>query len=283
MRALSNLGIGLSLVTGCLMLALIAELYYLLWWKKRVANSDIEHGCTAPARGLIQHLWFKKPSLSSTALISDVVCEDGQAELVTAKQFGDGVGDEDGDEDDCLETELMRLYGLSGPPRLLFTIIEETKEDLESEDGRSRGRSLSELMLAAETPFMTPLASPRFYAAPQSPSCYRSHGFNPLFESSKDDEVSRMRSASPPPKFKFLKDAEEKLYRRTLMEEAIRAHRIGGSVGDVPSPSPPREEGDGSFITIIIGKNRVQGHPHQQQQHSSSSQVTPLASSPSAH
>lgn len=288
MRALSSLGIVLSLVTGCLLLALIAELYYLLWWKKRVAHTDIEQDCTAPARALFHLSWWKKmqTSLSSSALIPREVSENGQAELLSdskdeqlMKPFGD---------DDCLETELMRLYGLSGPPRLLFTIVEETKEDLESEDGRSRGRSLSELLLAAETPFMTPLASPSFYTTPQSP-CYRTHGFNPLFESS-NDEVSRMRSASPPPKFKFLKDAEEKLYRRTLMEEAIRVHKNGGSGGDVAMeqpvhstvPSPPNgEDGDGSFITIVIAKNREKGHVNHHQHHLSSSQVIPLASSPS--
>ncbi|KAL6967942.1 hypothetical protein U1Q18_033745 [Sarracenia purpurea var. burkii] len=33
----------------------------------------------------------------------------------------------------------MRPHNLSGPPWFLFTINEESKEDLESNDGRSRG------------------------------------------------------------------------------------------------------------------------------------------------
>ncbi|KAJ1404099.1 hypothetical protein SESBI_26836 [Sesbania bispinosa] len=58
----------------------------------------------------------------------------------------------------------MRLHNLVGPPRFLFMIKEETKEDLESKDGKSRGyrsrkgsrpRSLSDLILAIETPFVS--------------------------------------------------------------------------------------------------------------------------------
>ncbi|KAK2653538.1 hypothetical protein Ddye_013394 [Dipteronia dyeriana] len=131
-----------------------------------------------------------------------------------------------------METQLMRLHNLLGPPRFLFTIIEETKEDLESEDGKSRGdnkksrkgsrsRSLSDLLLTVETPYMTPLASPpSFTPLTPPPPIMNQHGFNPLFESSTDAEFNKIRS-SPPPKFKFLQEAEEKLYRRKLIEEEL--------------------------------------------------------------
>ena len=42
MTSSSELGIGLGLVFGCLLLALVAELYYLLWWKKRISNREFE-------------------------------------------------------------------------------------------------------------------------------------------------------------------------------------------------------------------------------------------------
>ncbi|KAA8534225.1 hypothetical protein F0562_031582 [Nyssa sinensis] len=215
---------------------LVAELYYLLWWKKRITNREIEDDYISPAREFLYMFCWKKPSsLSSTALNPQELCSsvritnthvhDPQAQLhmhssmdFLFKPFGE----------DGAETELMRLQNLSGPPRFLFTIKEETKEDLESEDGRSRGdksrkgsrnRSLSDLLLTVETPFLTPLASPPYFTPPLTPmdSSYNQHGFNPLCESSTDAEFNRIRS-SPPPKFKFLKDAEDKLYRRKLME-----------------------------------------------------------------
>ncbi|XP_058109711.1 uncharacterized protein LOC131252933 [Magnolia sinica] len=293
MKSLSSLGIGLSLVFGCLFLALVAELYYLLWWKKRISNRDIEDDYSSSTRELFYLLCWKKPTSSSTALNPH-----------TSARITDGHGHHGHPSDDHsntsgmdlllkpygedgLDTELMRLHNQHGPPRFLFTIKEETKEDLESDDGKSkgdnksrkgsRGKSLSDLLLAVETPFLTPLSSPPFFTPPLTPmDCYNQTGFNPLFESSTDAEVSRMRS--PPPKFKFLKDAEEKLYRKTLMERALKAHRSGGPVEDegVKGPTSSKEE-DGSFITILIGKSKEKDHLH----HSSSSQVLPLPSSPS--
>nr|CAD1817626.1 unnamed protein product [Ananas comosus var. bracteatus] len=195
MGSLSSLGVGLTLVSSFLFLALMAELYYLFWWKKRRSNRDTEDTHATPAEALLHLCFWKKPS------------------------------------EESVEAELMRLHGLAGPPRFLFTIKEETKEDLESEDGRSRGgrsrkggKSLSELLHSAETPFLTPLSSPPFFTPPLTPlDSYKQHGFNPLFESS-----------SPPPKFQFLKDAEEKLYRRTLMEQALKQE--ASSVVSLPSP-----------------------------------------------
>lgn len=301
MRSLNSVGLGLSLVFGCLLLALVAELYYLLWWKKRFSNREIEDDYSSSARELLYMFCWKKPSsLSSTALNpQELVCssvritEPEAHELhrhsnneLLLKPFGDDA------DDGTVENELMRLHELSGPPRFLFTIKEETKEDLESEDGKSRkvsrNRSLSDLLLTVETPYLTPLSSPPFFTPPLTPmdsSSYNHQGFNPLFESSTDAEFKRIRS-SPPPKFKFLKDAEEKLHKRKLMEEADEG--VKGDVLEAPPTSKfVDDEEDGSFITIIVAKNKEsnlqldQLQHLQQQYQSSSSQVLPLASSPS--
>ncbi|KAJ4970120.1 hypothetical protein NE237_003219 [Protea cynaroides] len=301
MRPLSSLGIGLILVFGCLLLALVAELYYLLWWKKRVTNREIEDDYNTPARELFYAFcWKKPPLLSSTALNPQELCTSvritgahghetenqlnlsGSNKDLLLKPFGG----------DSMESELLMLQNLCGPPRFLFTIKEETKEDLESEDGKSRGdrsrrgsrnKSLSDiLMTTVETPFLTPMPSPPFFTPPLTPmDSYNHHGLNPLYESSTEAEMNRIRS-SPPPKFKFLKDAEEKLYRRKLMEEAEKKiHENSGSVQDVvkasPVPSLVADEEDPSFITIIVGKNKEKELHH----HSSSSQVLPLSCSPS--
>ncbi|XP_044509011.1 uncharacterized protein LOC123227929 [Mangifera indica] len=305
MKSLSSVGLGLSVVFGCLLLALVAELYYLLWWKKRFTSGEIESDYSNPAREILCMFCWRNPSNSmrhsalnpqevcSSLRINDTLVQEPHSNNkdFLLKPFGDH----------SMETELMRLHNLSGPPRFLFTIVEETKEDLESEDGKSRSdnksrkssrnRSLSDLLLTMETPYLTPLASPSLFTPPLTPinSSYYQHGFNPLFESSTDFEFNKIRS-SPPPKFKFLQDAEEKLYRRKLLEAEKKIHKSEGSVRENGTKSPNsnflKEEEAGSFITIIVDGNKereLNNHDHNQlpQFHSSSSQVLPLASSPS--
>ncbi|XP_062198256.1 uncharacterized protein LOC133900972 [Phragmites australis] len=244
MRALSRLGVGLAVVSALLLLALTAELYYIFVHKRRLRRraAAISHAASSPSsssRELLQLFCFKKPpALASTYTVQEPHAGDATAVAVA-------VGDEDDDE--TVEAQLMRLGSLVGPPRLLFTIKEETKEDLESEDGRSRrgrSRSLGELLHCSETPFLTPASSPVPVAMDNS--------YNPLFESPLASPAPAPAPAlSPPPKFQFLKDAEEKMYRRALAEEAMKARRS-------PSPqplSPAAGEEDGGYITIVVGKN----------------------------
>ncbi|KAF2318732.1 hypothetical protein GH714_010372 [Hevea brasiliensis] len=305
MKSVSSVGLGLSIVFGCLLLALVAELYYLLWWKRRFTNREIGDEYSNPARELFYMFCLKRPSslrrsqeLCSSVRITDTLVhheQDSQlhnpSEDLLLKPFGD----------DPMDTELMRLNSLSGPPRFLFTIIEETKEDLESEDGKSRGdnksakgsrsRSLSDLLLNMETPYLTPLASPSFFTPPLTPmnTGYNQSRFNHHFESAADAEFNKMRS-SPPPKFKFLQDAEEKLHRRKLIEEADKKVQKNDEfaqdyVKKAASSKFQKDEEDGSFISIIVDKNEERElkhqHHHPPQYHSSTSQVLPLASSPS--
>ncbi|XP_051180432.1 uncharacterized protein [Lolium perenne] len=238
MRPLSRLGVGLTVVSALLLLALAAELYYLLVHKRRqrrraAAISDAASSPSSSSRELLQLFCFKKtPALASTTYAQEPRAGDAEADHED--------DDDDDDGDDTVEGQLMRLGSLVGPSRLLFTIKEETKEDLESADGRSRcgrSRSLGDLLHCPETPFLTPASSPL------PPAMERS--YNPLFESPAASPTTIAKS--PPPKLQFLKDAEEKLYRRALEEEAKRAAR--------GSPSPVAGEEDGGYITIVVGKN----------------------------
>lgn len=263
MRSLSSVGLALSVIFGCLLLALLAELYYLLWWKKRITKREIvDEYSICPSRLFYLFCWKKPSSLSATALNpQELHVHEPQAlihphpnKALWANPFQE--------EGEVEETELARLQNLCHPPRFLFTIKEETKEDLESEDGKSRSRRLSDVIQTVETPFWTPLASPAYFTPPISPmdSSFNQFGFNPLYESSTDAEFNRLRS-SPPPKFKFLKDAEDKLSRRKLLEEE-------GAKGE-----------ENGFITIIVAKNKEKevNHPDH---NSGSSHVIPLSSSP---
>lgn len=223
MGALSSIGVGLAVVSSLLLLALTAELYYIFVHKRRqrrraAAVSDAASSPSSSSRELLQLFCFKKPppELASTYAVPE-----------PASAVAVSVGDDD-DDGETVEAQLMRLGSVVGPTRLLFTIKEETREDLESEDGgggrsRSRSRSLGELLHCAETPpFLTPRASPS-----PVPTAAMGNSYNPLFESPAASPVpAHAPTVSPPPKFQFLRDAEDKLYRRALaQEEAMRARR----------------------------------------------------------
>nr|GMD20322.1 Transmembrane protein [Ipomoea batatas] len=261
MASFSGLGIGLSFVFGCILMGLVAELYYLLWVRRRIRDRETEGEYTSIGSDIAYLFCCKKSNsvvtrTSTQALTTSELngysqdLEVGTGKDSLLKGFG---------EDDGVESELMRLHNLCGPPRFLFTIKEETKEDLESEDGKSRKgsrtRSLShDLMIGSvETPLLSPLSSPPL--KPLALESYSHHGFNPLFESSTEAALNRMRS-SPPPKLKFLRDAEEKLIKRLVQEAEKRALRNGGSVqNSAPKPSPNSngvtEVKDGSFMSFL--------------------------------
>lgn len=282
---MSKLVVSLSLAFGFLLLALVAELWYLLWRRRKRRThtaTEIHQGNDAKGMKLNGVCW-KTPSTTTNNNNNSVSVnidpenkdhEEPDLQLGTGKAFGE----------EGVEVELMRLHNLAGPPRFLFTINEETKEDLDSEDGKSRKgsrtRSLSDLMVSSiDTPFLN--SSPLKSCLDNSVDSYNKHhhqGFNnPLFES----ELNNRYRSSPPPKFKFLRDAEEKLFRR-LMEEAQRKAQM--NYGSVVVPESKVIDSPNSTM-VTDNKERQQEEFQQQllppQFPSSSSQVLPLASSPS--
>ncbi|KAI8573857.1 hypothetical protein RHMOL_Rhmol01G0308100 [Rhododendron molle] len=233
MASFGSLGIGLSLVFGFVFLGVVAEIYHLV--RRRKENRNI---VGRGGKEISTLFCCKNPDSVETAdSLKNPDPKGLEPDLESAtKGFG---------EEESVESELKRLHNLCGPPRFLFTIKEETKEDLDSDDGKSRGgersrkgsraRSLGDLVFAIDTPVsLTPLASPKGGYQFES---YEIHGLNPLFESFSEADFLR---SSPPPKMKFLRDAEEKFMRRKREEAEKRA----------------KEERDGSFIKITVGKNR---------------------------
>ncbi|XP_019199132.1 PREDICTED: uncharacterized protein LOC109192880 [Ipomoea nil] len=290
MASFSGLGIGLSFVFGCILMGLVGELYYLLWVKRRIRGRENEDNGETKSKSASEFgflFCWKKPGsgigrtgieeLTNSVRNPETNCQNNDLEVGTGKDsLLKGYGEEG------VESELMRLHNLCGPPRFLFTIKEETKEDLESEGGRSRKgsrtRSLSDLIMAADTPMSSPPSKPLPIDS------FSLHGFNPLFESSTDAELNRLKS-SPPPKFKFLRDAEEKLIRR-LVEEAERS-ALRGSLQDFPAKPPSNppvatEEKAGSFMSFLVRSKERELQQPLPLYHSTPSQVLPLASSPSA-
>ncbi|GJW22155.1 hypothetical protein Tco_0032777 [Tanacetum coccineum] len=220
MSSLSGLEIGLCFLFGGVILVFSAELYYLLWWKKKFSKSED-----------IENKHFPSSNITPTIHTSYTSCWKTSKSLRTQeKDMQTHVNQQESDMgfekdlvsksliDESLDLELMRLHNLSGPPRFLFTINEETKEDLESERSKRGSRTLSDMLDTLDTPFLSPLASPALKVPPHlNIEAYYNHGLNPLFESSELG-MNKIRS-SPPPTFKFLRDAEEKLLRRLMQME----------------------------------------------------------------
>ncbi|KAK9057616.1 hypothetical protein SSX86_022452 [Deinandra increscens subsp. villosa] len=253
MATFSGLEIGLSFVCGCVLLGCAAELYYLLWWKNR--RIDIENqksyfsSCSSDYTPTHLSCW-KNPNSSKPTKTQENY-QDSEMGIVEDLGLNDSQGE-------SLDLELMRLHNLHGPPRFLTTINEETKEELESQRSRrgSRTRSLSDLFVHFDTPQASPPLKGSQLQDLQTFQ-FNQHGINmnPLFEI----DTKSLRS-SPPPTFKFLRDAEEKLLKRLKELEGEKGMNSGVKLG---------------------GNNGKNGGILQNHQISAASKVLPLASSPS--
>lgn len=229
------LGIGLSFAFGCMLLGLVAELYYLLWWKKRISSRITEDHYSSSQSDVGKepsHLLCRRSlsrcieSESSSSRRSDEMSTEAanvehEADLEMGRGAAGGGMMKRVSVEEGAECEIMRMYNLCGPPRFLFTIKEETKDELvesENEDDRRKSRARRSM---SDAPFLSPLGSPVLKTT-------HNHGYNlnPLFEqfSEVEEEFMNRLRCSPPPKFKFLRDAEEKLMRK-LMEEAQMKQR----------------------------------------------------------
>ncbi|XP_022884315.1 uncharacterized protein LOC111401018 [Olea europaea var. sylvestris] len=227
MKYLSGVGLGLSLVFGCLLLALLFEIYYLLWWKNRIIKRSNENGhYNRSATKFFSKFCCKKPSSSSTTGAQEISVSETISQTPQAHEFH-------GNSNDNKNLQFNPFGSEDSIPRFLYSIEEETRSDLESENGgssfdisrkQSRSKSLSDLFHnIAETPFLTPVTSPPYFTPPLTPSSssdnHNQKGcFNPFHESESDAAFNKLRS-SPPPNLKFLRDAEDKLYSRKIMEE----------------------------------------------------------------
>jgi len=260
-------------VFGCLLLALVAELYYLLWWKKqRICRNSNRVGADYTNHNnkeLFYLFCWDQPSSIINNPCSNTIIANPEANHLNDPDVELGLGSNKAMlltalGEDGVESEIMRLHDLVGPPRFLFTINEETKEDLESDDGKSRGdrsrkgsrtRSLGDLVALEnqnQSSIFSPVASPPLKVSSNLLGSNNNNYDNPLFESSVEAELYKLRN-SPPPTFQFLRDAEEKLYRR-LLEEAQK--------------------------TRVLKEVVNNGKEEEREIHCSSLQVLPLSSSP---
>ncbi|KAK9065889.1 hypothetical protein SSX86_015291 [Deinandra increscens subsp. villosa] len=278
MPSFSHLGIGLGFLFGFVVVAFVAELYYLLWWKKK--REDIENQDSSSSNNTPTHLsCFKTPYSSRIPKIHQKDLQNCNDESENQEKQQEPTQKDlpiKGFGEESLDLELMRLHNLCGPPRFLFTINEETKEDLELESRKgSTNMTLSELLCTPETPISS--SSPLKMAQASNLEGY----LNPLYDNYESNELdfNKIRS-SPPPTFKFLRDAEEKLLKRLMQLEAEKRESLKKNQ-DADFLMRTKEK-DGCFSKLGDNNGKSEdGIHHHHHQMSTPSQVLPLASSPS--
>ncbi|KAG6736553.1 hypothetical protein POTOM_060582 [Populus tomentosa] len=195
MKALNNLGTVLTVVFSACLAALVVEILYVLWRRRRFlrrsvtssgadgefrSNSDLLY--TKPSKELLYFFCWK----NQTTRIEPDSTTPQAASAVAPPVPADGA--------DALVEEMLKLQAMYGPSRVLYTIKEEEMEVTENDDSsienelvkskkrkkRSdfcfEGAVANDVVVEVEvevddvtTPFWTPCASPQYYYTP-SPS-----------------------------------------------------------------------------------------------------------------
>ncbi|XP_059646592.1 uncharacterized protein LOC132293231 [Cornus florida] len=190
MSGLSKLGIALSIVFAFSLVALVAELFYVLWRRRVFRRNNFpvhggDHGSDS---------FSTNPSNSKELLY--FFCWKSQSRVEPDGAPTRGGSDGYSPDDPAEIVDILKLQGLYGPSRVLFTIKEEEREDVESEKSLSsteKGHNKTKSILFEEclrsaggespevavriddvgeemTPFSTPCASPLYYTPAASPS-----------------------------------------------------------------------------------------------------------------
>ncbi|KAL4182902.1 hypothetical protein AMTRI_Chr11g152480 [Amborella trichopoda] len=206
MSSMNTFAAAITGIFAVFFLAIVAELYYVLWWRKRfreeTAVSSISGDLSSESyqsqsKELLYFLCWKNQATAAATPVNSITAAFPATSPPQPDNFqhssASPQSESDGslcftppplpESDDFLyfppemDPDLLRLHSLMGYPRVLFTIKEGSREDTESEDARSRKsksrtKSLSDAFLesAIETPFSTPCSSPPFFTPLSSPA-----------------------------------------------------------------------------------------------------------------
>lgn len=184
MSGVSNLGKALTVIFIFSVIALLSELLYVLWRRRII----FRHHCDPP-----QPAVENQPETVFTSNISPnpskkdllyFLCLGTQSRVEPDGSAPTRRAEGSVEDDDVEIIDLYKLREMYGPSRLLFTIKEEEKEDLESEKSTTKSRNLSQSFGEAgavpevvvtieegieETPFSTPCDSPLYFTPSASP------------------------------------------------------------------------------------------------------------------
>ncbi|XP_011046871.1 PREDICTED: uncharacterized protein LOC105141378 [Populus euphratica] len=197
MSALNNLETMLTVLFSVCLAALVFEILYVLWrWRRFHRRSVTSSGADGefsssseslymtPSKELLYFFCWKSQSIRI------------EPDSKTPPAASAAVTTVPADGEDALVEEMLKLHGMYGPSRVLFTIKEEDREEMEITENdessienvvESKEREMSssdvcfeEIAVANDvvvdvevedvtTPFWTPCASPQNYYSP-SPS-----------------------------------------------------------------------------------------------------------------
>ncbi|XP_047956017.1 uncharacterized protein LOC125201802 [Salvia hispanica] len=182
---LSNLGISLVIIFAIALLAIFAQVFYIIWrrlaFRRRTSAASSSRYSSSESTPSKELLYF--------------FCVRPQLDLDrTSPAAIDGRNSNRESDVEVIDIDLLKIEGVFGPPRFLFTIKEEEKEGTESPaktaveivgDEKRGGVSLEECFRSEEetvevkiddcsrdddaTPFSTPCASPLYFTPTASP------------------------------------------------------------------------------------------------------------------
>lgn len=199
---LSNVGIVLITIFAISLVILLTQLFYVLW-RRRVFRRHGGGGDRYPQHSSLDS------SFSSKELLY-FFCVRPRPNSLTAPDTADGLSSNPRPEIEVIDVDLLKIHGIFGPPRFLFTIKEEEGEHAESPsdislpasseeevkkvvDGSRSRETLPECFEAVAveiddhywsdaTPFSTPCDSPMYFTPSASPRgrCHRTSYFSQL-------------------------------------------------------------------------------------------------------
>ncbi|KZV48982.1 hypothetical protein F511_09578 [Dorcoceras hygrometricum] len=192
---LSKIGIVLIIIFAVSLVMLLTQLFYVLW-RRRVFRRNVGGG-----DHFSQHS-SSESSFSSKELLY-FFCVRRHPSSMTAPDSADGFTSHPRPEMEVIDVDLLKIHGMFGPPRFLFTIKEEEGEHTESpaevslrfsveavnkiddDDGKVTLKDCFEAaeeppetavavkmddhFLSDTTPFSTPCESPMYFTPSASP------------------------------------------------------------------------------------------------------------------
>ncbi|KAL8526976.1 hypothetical protein ACS0TY_016008 [Phlomoides rotata] len=196
-RSLSKLGIVLTIIFVVSLLALLAQLFYVLWRRRVFRRQTYISGGVRDGADHLSIYSSTESSFSSREFLFFFCMRSNSNSIAGTGRNGDRDSNRRLDME-VVDIDLLKIQGMFGPPRFLFTIKEEEREGFESPADKSMHSaekelkkidegnrvSLEECFKAADavveveidvgggndaTPFTTPCASPEFHTPSASP------------------------------------------------------------------------------------------------------------------